>query len=213
MDQIDALKTLLLSDLVTQPTRAALLPRLEVDKNEPSFFTPDEFTILETVSARLIPQGFANLAGDIDARLAAGESDGWRYSVMPPDGEAYKLGLRGLEDSAQFQSGLSFKDLEAHQQDTLLESVQCGTIEGAIWQTLPPKRFFEDLLAELTELYFSHPLAQQEIGYIGFADAHGWQGVGLNQPNEVAIRDLDKVGAQHASQPHDTINTLEAKRD
>jgi gluconate 2-dehydrogenase gamma chain len=196
MEKIDALKTLLLSDLLTQATQEALLARLEAKAIEPRFFTPSEFTILEAISARLIPQDVANLATEIDARLLKGESDGWRYDALPPDGEAYQLGLCGLEESAQSQYNSSFTDLQPNQQDALLESVQRGTIKGAIWETLPSGRFFEDLLAELTEIYFSHPLAQQKIGYVGFADAHGWQRVGLNEHNDSQSRDISDLGAQ-----------------
>jgi gluconate 2-dehydrogenase gamma chain len=214
MEKIDALKTLLLSNLVTQPTRAELLARLESKEAEPRFFTPNELTILEAISARLIPQDFADLALEIDARLLKGESDGWRYDALPPDGKAYRLGLRGLEESAQAQFNLSFTDLQPNQQDRLLESVQRGTITGTIWETLPSSRFFEDLLSELTEIYFSYPLAQQEIGYIGFADAHGWQRVGLNEHDDSQSRDISDVGAQGTTplHPH-SANTLEAEND
>ena len=175
------LKALLRSDLVTAPTRDALLSRLEAKPTAPQFFEATDFALLEAISARLVPQDFVNLAAEIDARLSQGESDGWRYDALPPDGDAYKLGLRGLEASAQAQFNSSFGELEPAQQDALLKSVQRGTIKGAIWETLPSGRFFEDLLAELTELYFSHPLVQEEMGYVGVADAHGWQRVGLNQ--------------------------------
>jgi hypothetical protein len=37
------------------------------------------------------------------------------------------------------------------------------------------------MLAELTEYYYAHPLAQEEIGYVGMADAHGWTRLGLNE--------------------------------
>ncbi len=61
-----------------------------------------------------------------------------------------------------------------------MRQVQRGRASGAAWRTLPSHRFFEELLAEVTEAYYSHPLAQEEIGYTGMADAHGWQHVSLN---------------------------------
>jgi gluconate 2-dehydrogenase gamma chain len=201
MERIDALKTLLNIDLVTQATRDALLPRLEQQRTQPQFFDAETFSILEAVCDRLIPQDFLNLASEVDARLAAGKCDGWRYDALPPDGEAYAGGLRGLEASAEAQFGARFTDLEPNHQDRLLESIQRGTITGAIWETLPSTRFFEDLLAELTEIYFSSPLAQQDIGYIGFADAHGWQRIGLNEHDDSQSQGASDVGAQHASHP------------
>ena len=56
-----------------------------------------------------------------------------------------------------------------------------GDAPGATWQTLPAKRFFEELLAEAAENYYSHPLAQEEIGYVGMADLPAWERLGLNQ--------------------------------
>jgi hypothetical protein len=46
---------------------------------------------------------------------------------------------------------------------------------------VPANKFFEELLASLAELYYSHPLAKEEIGEVAFADKKGWQQIGLNQ--------------------------------
>jgi gluconate 2-dehydrogenase gamma chain len=37
------------------------------------------------------------------------------------------------------------------------------------------------MLAELTENYYSHPWAQDEIGYVGYADLPSWVNIGLNE--------------------------------
>lgn len=36
-------------------------------------------------------------------------------------------------------------------------------------------RFREEVLCEVTEIAYAHPEVQLAIGYIGFADAHGWR--------------------------------------
>jgi gluconate 2-dehydrogenase gamma chain len=54
-------------------------------------------------------------------------------------------------------------------------------------------RFFEELLAEATECYYSHPVGADEIGFTGFADAHGWQRIGLNQLEPFEPRALGDV--------------------
>ena len=74
-----------------------------------------------------------------------------------------------------------FSALEAEHQESVLASVQAGDPPGEVWQTLPAARFFEELLAEATEGYYSHPLAQEEIGYVGMADARGWRRIGLDE--------------------------------
>jgi gluconate 2-dehydrogenase gamma chain len=178
------LQTLLESDRVTEPTRQALRARLLEPTPQRMFFTPDEFALLEAVSARLISQPHSNLAAQIDARLVKGEGKGWRFDNLPPDLEMYQLGLRGLAELAQIQHGSSFSDLAPLEMDALLLSVQRGEVSGGVWESLPAARFFAELLTELTELHYSHPLAQLEIGYTGFADAHGWQQIGLNSPRD-----------------------------
>ena len=178
------LQTLLESDLVTEPTRNALRARLLEPDQQRVFFTEREFALLEAVSSRLIPQLHISLAAQIDARLFKGEGKGWRFDSLPPDFEMYQLGLRGLEAFAQTRHGSSFVGLPPLEMDALLLAVQCGEVSGGVWETLPAARFFEELLTELTELHYSHPLAQVEIGYVGFADAHGWQQVGLNNPRD-----------------------------
>jgi hypothetical protein len=179
------------TDLVTPATRAVIESRLVPDDTptapvqKPRFFEAEAFDTLRAACARLIPQADrtrpVDLAGAVDERLAAGRCDGWRYSRMPPDGEAYRRGLHGLDESARAMFGASFVALDAPGQDEVLLAVQRNEAQGQEWETIPAYRFFEELLAELTECYYSDPLTQEEIGYVGFADAHGWNAIGLNE--------------------------------
>ena len=179
-------RALLQTDLVTAPTRAVLQGRLgESPDADRRFFTGSELDLLQATLARLFADPGAPtarvLALAIDTRLADGKSDGWRYDALPPDADAARLGLRGLDQAAQvlFMSG--FTRLDAAGQDAVLNAVQKGDPPGDVWQTLPAARFFEELLAEATEAYYSHPLAQEEIGYAGMADARGWMRVAMNE--------------------------------
>lgn len=87
----------------------------------------------------------------------------------------------GLNESARAMFGMAFDELDASSQDEVLLAVQRNEAQGQTWKTVPAQRFFEELLAELTECYYSDPTAQEEIGYVGFADAHGWHALGLNE--------------------------------
>lgn len=179
-------RALLETDLVTPPTRHALQARLRQPAvTTPRFFDARDFATLRAACARLIPQTereqAIDLAGALDERLAAGKGDGWRYDQMPPDGEAHRRGLRGLDETAQALLAMNFQQLEAAQQDEVLLAVQRGEAHGETWRTLPARRFFEELLAELTEIYYSHPLAKEEIGDASMADAHGWQKISLDE--------------------------------
>jgi len=100
---------------------------------------------------------------------------------MPHDAEAYRVGLAGLDETSRLRYGGPFHVLVARHQDDVLRRVQRGEAEGKAWELIMAPRFFEELLAESAEFYYSHPLAQEEIGYVGMADVGGWQALGLDQ--------------------------------
>jgi hypothetical protein len=102
----------------------------------------------------------AEIAQEIDARLAAGESDGWRYAPMPPDDEAYARGLDHL--TAEFAKRTP---------EAVVRALAAGETR---WPDVDARRFFEELLVEVVEIAYSHPVVQDAIGYDGFADAQGW---------------------------------------
>jgi len=196
-------RALLPTDLVTPATHDALQVRLSEETTAPRFFTQPELDLLQAVLARLFADPEAptalTLALCVDARLADGKSDGWRYDALPPDTDTARLGLRGLDETAQALSMSAFMALDAPRQDAVLAAVQKGDPPGIVWRTLPAARFFEELLAETTEAYYSHPLAQEEIGYVGMADAHGWTRVAMNErePWEpLPVMDSGPVGAR-----------------
>ncbi len=184
-------RALLETNLVTDATRSALLKRLTATPRPPEFFTAAEFTLLKQVCDRLIPQPDRpepiDLVSAIDERLSSGKTNGWRYDTMPNDGDAFRLGLRGIDETAQTTYNQPFSSLTAAEQDNVLLRIQRGdTGLSGVWEQLPTNRFFEELLVEVTETYYAHPLAQEEIGYVGMADAvssnpPGWTRIGLNE--------------------------------
>jgi hypothetical protein len=99
--------------------------------------------------------------------------------------------MRGLDESARVLHRAPFHELDGFRQDDVLAAVQCGMASGSAWATLPQVRFFEELLAELSECYYSDPLSQEEIGYVGMADARGWRRIGLNELESHEPRPLD----------------------
>lgn len=178
---------LLPSPHVSAATRAALSQRLAETgaAYEPQFLAPETFRLLEAVAARLFPQPERPvpipLAPSVDQRLAEGRADGWRYDALPPDREAYRLGLGGIQEIAQSLFKADFEALTTAQQDEAVGALAGGNPPGQVWQTLPAGRFFEEMLAELTETYYAHPWAQDEIGYVGYADLPAWTKIGLNE--------------------------------
>ncbi len=173
-------RALLNTNFVTPATRAVLNARLEPLTADavPRFFSDHDFYTLTSALDRLLAgpahPSAREMAMAIDKRLAGGKSDGWRYDALPPDTDAARLGLQGLDQSALVQYQAEFASLTADRQDAVLTAVQAGQAPGEIWQALPGPLYFEDLLAEAVGCYYCHPLAQEEIGYAGMADGQGW---------------------------------------
>lgn len=178
-----SLVSLLDSEFVTRPTRAALKRRLRPVEAHEMLLDQTGIALLDAICTRLIPQPDRAEPIDIAARLhagvATGAGDGWRYAVLPLDSIALVLGVAAIDETARAIAGESFLDLDGEARDRVLGAIQRGEAPGATWKALDPRRWFEELLTATTEIYFAHPLAQEEIGYVGMADALGWSEVGL----------------------------------
>lgn len=168
---------LLNSDQVTNPTRKVLQQRITENLTY-AFFSAEEFNLLQSVCDVLLAQTdnrLVNIAGMIDQRLTAKTGPGWRYDQLPADGVSYKTGLKGIAESVLLLYHKNFTDLSAEEKNMLLKTVRQGEILGETWKSFSAKLFFELMLTEATEHFYSHPTAQAEINYSGFADAKGWE--------------------------------------
>jgi hypothetical protein len=155
-------------------TRSVILDRVH---NVPAtrFFDEEQTQLLEAICARLIPQDDRDdayrvpIVPQIDRRLADGDGDGYRYEDMPPDPEAYRIGLRAIDESAQAVFLRGFLTAKLSQQDELLGSLHDGKplVDHVVWRRMPVKRFWMLLLSDCVEAYYSHPYAWDEIGFGG----------------------------------------------
>lgn len=182
-------RALIETNHVSDATRAAIRERLDrALVVEPIFLSDEEFEALRAVCHRLIPQPDRarpiDIAGEIDRRLASGVTDGWRYDVLPPDGEMYRAVLSGLDVLARERGASGFTALDGETQDRILGALQRGEVTGEPWQRTPPTKCFEEILAEAAEIYYGHPLTQEEIGYVGMADLPAWSRIGLDERDE-----------------------------
>lgn len=170
-------------------TRSVILDRVQ-NVPEPRFFEGAQTALLEAICARMIPQDDRDeahripIAPQIDRRLAEGEGYGYRYEDMPPDPEAYRLGLQAIDDSAQAAFDRRFVDAAPSQQDRLLRSLHDGEplVEHAVWKRMPVKRFWMLLLTDCLEAYYSHPYAWDEIGFGGPAYPRAYMRLENGQP-------------------------------
>lgn len=179
-------QALMQTDKVSDASRKVLQTRLDRKPiTEPKFFNAEIFITLQAVCARLIPQPLperhVDLAGCLDTLLADGKGNGWRYNAMPPDGSAFTIGLSCINKTSVAMFGEGFHLLNGKDQDEVLAAVQAGTAIAFIWKDIPPKLFFEELLAAVVELYYSHPYVKEDIGDLSMADTKGWRKTGLNE--------------------------------
>ena len=154
---LNTVRVLMDTDLVTPPTRSALEARLAASNEaeaaalRPRFFNEADFSTLQAACKRLLPtvdgcpapESFAFI---IDARLADGKGNGWRYDALPRTATP-----------------------------TATVCVRCA-------RALPLRRALTKNCSPIcARRITAHPTVQASIGYVGMADARGWQRVGLNQ--------------------------------
>ena len=162
-------------------TREVILDRVA---NVPPirFFSAEEQASMEAICRHILPQDDRDAAHgipilpQIDKRLYEDTHDGYRFEDMPPDREAYRLGLQAIEQIARHLHGKAFTALSDRQQDELLESLHDGDPAAAhdIWKQMPVERFWMLLVQDCVDAYYSHPWAWDEIGFGGPSYPRGY---------------------------------------
>jgi hypothetical protein len=159
------------------------------------FFTAEQAGLLQAVLDRILPQDDRDrdhripILPFIDERLYTGRIDGYRYDHMPPDAEAYRLGLQAIETIARHLHGKPFVDLGPRERDEVLITIHDGHPPAAheVWERMSVKHFWTMLVQDAVEVYYAHPYAWDEIGFGGPAYPRGYmrQERGEPEPWEV----------------------------
>ncbi|HEY7790977.1 MAG TPA: gluconate 2-dehydrogenase subunit 3 family protein [Vicinamibacterales bacterium] len=146
------------------------------------FFTAEEAALLTAICARVLPQDDRDeahripIVNHIDARLFENRHEGYRYEDMPPDREAHRLGLSGIDAVARhlFQEG--FRKLLPEEQDAVLLTLHEGRPPAGqeIWARMPVHRYWMLLVGDVVAVYYAHPWAWDEIGFGGPAYPRGY---------------------------------------
>jgi hypothetical protein len=169
------------ADLITARTSPRPAPR---------FFTPAERASAAALLDQLAGQASEPLgvpiADMVDARLADGETDGWRYDDMPEDGQAWRDTLGYLDADARARCGAGFADLAERDQQAVIGAVQ----DSKEWHGLPAARVWSLWTRYACTALYSHPSAWSEMGFPGPAYPRGYKnaGVGKLEPFEVLDR-------------------------
>ncbi|MGH3248912.1 MAG: gluconate 2-dehydrogenase subunit 3 family protein [Trebonia sp.] len=176
-----------------------------------SELTPDRqfFTDTERVCAAAL---FDHLTGQcdddlgvpvlemVDARLAAGQTDGWRYADMPEDGQAWRDTLGYLDKDAHARCGTSFADAPGPDRAAMIAAVQDGGNgqDGGKWHGLAAARVWSLWTRYACTAFYSHPYAWSEMGFPGPAYPRGYKNAGVGKLEPFEVRDArpaeDPVG-------------------
>ena len=124
----------------------------------------------------------------IDARLAAGETDGWRYADMPEDGQAWRDTLSHLDADAAERCRTTFAQAPRADRAALVQAVQ-DRASGGAWHGLPAKHVWSLWTRYACTAFYSHPAAWAEIGFPGPAYPRGYKNAGVDSLEPYEVRD------------------------
>lgn len=158
------------------------------------FFTATEADLMEAIIDRLLPQDDRSpdriipILPVLDERLSKNELNGYRYEDMLPDQEAYRHGIKAIDEMSHQKYTLPFVAATVTQQELLLESLHDGEPDPKhpVWSRMSVTRFWNLLLGDCLTAYYSHPWAWDEIGFGGPAYPRGYMRLekGLPEPWE-----------------------------
>jgi hypothetical protein len=179
-------------DLWDDVTAGVVLDRLALP-GELAFFTPAEVGVAGPLLDLLLAQDAdprVPVLALIDARLAAGETDGWHYDDMPEDPQAWRDTLRLLDqDAQQGHHGRGFAHLISDEQAALIQAVQDLSSDGASWHDWSATHVWSLWTRYACTAFYSHPWAWNEIGFPGPAYPRGYLNPGVNSREHWEVPD------------------------
>ena len=146
-----------------------------------SFFGASEESTARALLDRLLAQDEeprVPVLESIDQRLAEGSTDGYRYSDMPEDGDAWRRSLAALDADARERSGRTFAEMARDEQGALIEDIRQ---REEPWHGMPPGRIFSLWTRYACDAFYSHPWAWNEIGFGGPAYPRGYKNIGFDR--------------------------------
>ena len=100
----------------------------------------------------------------IEARLAAGQTDGPPYEDMPEDGQAWRDTLSYLDADARGRYGSTFADAAEDDRHHLIQAVQDRAFDGK-WHGLSAMHVWSLWTRYACAAFYAHPAAWAEIGF------------------------------------------------
>jgi hypothetical protein len=117
----------------------------------------------------------------VDAKLFAGELDGFRYEDMPDDRDTWRRVATGLDAAARQHGAVDFVNATLDVQERVVDAFSNGALQGEVWDELPPARAWKVVTCAMLSAFYSHPWAWNEIGFGGPAYPRGYARIGAGQ--------------------------------
>lgn len=179
---------------VSPATRRALEDRATPAEPAERFLSASAYSLLQEVVDAILPQSdagtTANIAATIDQRLSAGKNSGWRFAVLPADGEAYRQGLKVFADMLKQTPAKSFSRMLPSARESYLRCIANGDVDGHAGFAL--SKWLGMLRTDAVKVWLAHPSTMLKMEYYGFADgatgqtdgptvAEGWSQITTNR--------------------------------
>ncbi len=195
-----------------EATRKVVLARIE-HVPEIRFFTTDEVATLGAFLDLLLAQDGEPripVLNMIDAKLFAGELDGFRYADLPDDRETWRRVAAGLDAAAVEHGSIEFAGASREIQERVVHDFATAELHGRVWDELPPARAWKVVTRGALSAFYSHPWAWNEIGFGGPAYPRGYARLGVGQRESWEgrealetdpVKDTERRGDQEPARP------------
>ena len=173
------------------PVTRELVTARVYDVPQLHFFSPAEAAVLRPFLDVALAQDFEPripVLEMIDAKLHAGEGDGYRHADMPSDLETWRRVARHLEADG-------FAELGDEARCDWVGRLHDGELD---WDDIDPSKAWGVVMRHALSAFYSHPWAWNEIGFGGPAYPRGYMrlqpGPHGREPHEaVEAFDIDPV--------------------
>ena len=148
------------------------------------FFTRDEVATLGAFCDVVMAQDRepkVPVLNMVDAKLFAGELDGFVFDGMPDDRETWRRVARGLDASARQHGATDFAAGTLEIQRQIVDAFSQGALHGDVWAQLSVATAWSVVMRAVLSAFYSHPWAWNEIGYGGPAYPRGYARFGVGQ--------------------------------
>jgi len=154
------------------------------------FFGPEEARFWNIVFEHLLPQSDRvperkiPILNHVDHRLDINQLQGYRFENIPPDQDAYRLGMKAIDAEANARFERNFVECSYAQREQVLKAIHDGEPSAAheIWQKMSVHRFWQLIMGDAADAYYVHPWAWDEIGYGGPAYPRAYMRLEGGQP-------------------------------